>query len=348
MVTNSTCHEDCFTYDVCYSPYPGATSQFGGMPPTSLLVSLPVSSNCTVTTTTTLANSFQPPTYTQAGGGAILPVSGQVNFTQYPSLPASHPGLSLSPAADPIPHLLVQRIQAGQFVEMRDLLADNIALINQLTSLHGIVSLPLSTVNRTRLREVPSLISWLYCFNAYVAVRTPDRLTRDMLAYSRILIREALRHGGSGWLEYDHVFRRQLAITPSMPWNTLEPSLQAATVLGQRTSSGTFCTNCQECDHAAYQCALAPLQQQVRGSGGFPVSTQNRPPRRPESLARICVSWNKGRCTVSGCTYRHICAGCHRDHKARVCPDLPPTSEYKQAAVPPQTPTSSGNPAPRQ
>ena len=112
------------------------------------------------------------------------------------------------------------------------------------------------------------------------------------------------------------------SITPSMPWNTLEPSLQAATVLGQRTSSGTFCTICQECDHSANQCALAPLQQQVRGSGGFPVSTQNRPPRRPESLARICVSWNKGRCTVSGCTYRHICAGCHRDHKARVCPDI--------------------------
>ena len=92
-------------------------------------------------------------------------------------------------------------LQAGQFVEMRDLLANNIALLNQLSSLHGTATLPLTTVNHTRLREVPSLVSWVYCFNAYVAVRTSDPATRDMLAYSRLLIREALRHGGNGWFD---------------------------------------------------------------------------------------------------------------------------------------------------
>ena len=57
----------------------------------------------------------------------------------------------------------------------------------------------------------------------YVAVRTPDPATWDMLAYSRLLIREALRHGGSGWMEYDRVFRKQLSINPCLVWNTLEP-----------------------------------------------------------------------------------------------------------------------------
>ena len=168
-----------------------------------------------------------------------------------------------------------------------------------------------------------------------------DPNTRSMLAYSRLLICEALCHGGSGLMEYDRVFRRQLAINPTMPWNTLEPSLQAATILGQRNSTGMFCSICQECDHSANQCALAPLQQQVRSYiGGEPsMPSPSRPPRCPESLARICVSWNKGLCTVSGCSYRHICAGCHCDHKARVCPELPLTSEYKQLT---QTPASSG------
>ena len=92
---------------------------------------------------------------------------------------ASQPGMSLSPTSDPIPRGLVQRIQSGQFVEMRDLLGDNIALLNQLSSLHGTMTLPLGTVNRTRLREVPSLVSWLYCFIAYVAVRTGDQIIRD-------------------------------------------------------------------------------------------------------------------------------------------------------------------------
>ena len=76
---------------------------------------------------------------------------------------------------------------------MSNPLTDNITLLNQLTSLQGTISLSLNTVNRTRLREVPSLVSWLYCFTAYVAVCTSDPLTRNMLAYSHLIIQETLR-----------------------------------------------------------------------------------------------------------------------------------------------------------
>ena len=173
-------------------------------------------------------------------------------------------------------------------------MADNIALLNQLTSLNGTLPLPFTTINRTKLREVPSLESWLYCFSAYMAVRTLDPLTRDMLAYARIIIREALRHRGSGWMEYDCIFRRQVAINPATPWNSLQPSLQAATILGQGIAAGVCCTTFLECDHTTRQCALAPLQQQLRSDGGTATTTSevNRPPRRPESWLRICVNWN--------------------------------------------------------
>ncbi len=50
---------------------------------------------------------------------------------------SNQPGLSLSPASEPIPINLVQRVRTGQFVEMRDLMSDNIALINQLSSIQG-------------------------------------------------------------------------------------------------------------------------------------------------------------------------------------------------------------------
>lgn len=123
---------------------------------------------------------------------------------------------------------------------MRDLLAGNIALLNQITSLGGTLSLPPSTMNHTRLREVPSLISLLYCFVTYTAVHTSDPLTCDMLAYACLLICEVVHHGRTGLMEYDRVFQRQLAIDSSIPWNILQPSLQAATILGQRTSTGVF------------------------------------------------------------------------------------------------------------
>ena len=51
--------------------------------------------------------------------------------------PLSQQGTILSSRADPIPYRLVQRIQAGEFIEMRDLLADDIALHSQLEALHG-------------------------------------------------------------------------------------------------------------------------------------------------------------------------------------------------------------------
>ena len=41
----------------------------------------------------------------------------------------SQSGMILSPAADPIPHTLVQRIQSGQFVDMRDMLAQRDPLL---------------------------------------------------------------------------------------------------------------------------------------------------------------------------------------------------------------------------
>ena len=37
-----------------------------------------------------------------------------------------------------------------------------------------------------------------------------------MLAYARLMVREAQRHGGLGWLDYDRVFRQQAALDPSL------------------------------------------------------------------------------------------------------------------------------------
>ena len=244
---------------------------------------------------------------------------------------SSRQGLILSPASDPIPHRLVQRIRAGEFVDMRDLLADNISLHNQLEALHGQASLASPASLQPRLREVPSLSSWLYCFAAYMAVLTTDPRTQDMLAYCRLIIKEALRHGGTGWQEYDRTFRRQAAIDSSLPWNTLVPGLQAATLVGPRGASwGTFCTLCREPDHNANQCALSVMQQRVRSPAETPKSFDRRY-RRPETVLGICSSWNRGTCAFPlSCTYRHVCGACQGRHKRFECPDAQDRPESHQ------------------
>ena len=183
------------------------------MPPSSLSQCLSLPATLPLSSTTMLAgtchfitdDAYPHPLY-------ILVLISGVHEAQ-PSEPplSAHGG---SPAADPIPYSVVQRIRSGHFVEMCNLLADNIALLNQLSTLQGSVALPKSVVTRKRLREILSFVCWLYCLDAYIAVHTSDPLARDMLAYSRLLIREALQHEGSGWLECDRVFHCQLAINP--------------------------------------------------------------------------------------------------------------------------------------
>ena len=258
-------------------------------------------------------------------------------------------GLILSPALQPIPACLVRRIVSSEFVEMRELLSDNIALHDQLEAIHGpLQALHTPGAMRAWMCEIPSLISWAYCFAAYVAVRTSDRTTRDMLAYMRLIIREAMCHGGPGWQDYDRAFRSQAAIDPSLRWNTLLPDLQASTMFGQGGGGGTFYTFCRGVDHMAAHCALNYLQHLLTTSqssmamenvaGAHTVTSRRladsraRPPR---PLVRICASWNQGACIYPGtCTYRHICATCRQSHRARNCLDTPADSPYRRNARP--------------
>ena len=145
---------------------------------------------------------------------------------------------------------------------MQDLLVDNISLLKRLDALGQQYTIPtLPGVLKPRFREITFLVSWLYCFLAYVAMRTTDPFTTQMLAYGCLLVRKAQHHDGFGWLDYDHVFRQQAAINPSMPWNRLHTDIQGTTILGRSSGKATFCTYCFESDHVPGQCALNYFEQ---------------------------------------------------------------------------------------
>ena len=167
------------------------------------------------------------PTCTIAG----LPTSGEASAPQ---------SVRLLSTFVPVPAKLVTKIRSGQFIELRELLADNVALQRQLDTIHGQPAFPLPAMARPRMREIVSPQTWAYCFLAYVAVRAADPVTRDLLTSGRLMIREAQRHPGAGWLEYDRVFRQQAALVGQPQWNELNPSLFAATVLSARTDPAPF------------------------------------------------------------------------------------------------------------
>ena len=94
-----------------------------------------------------------------------------------------------------IPGKLVHNIQSLEFIEMRDLLPDNIALAKRLEALPTHWA-PFKT---PETREVGALSTWVSAFCTYVAVVAaahPGRV-RYMLAYMRLIVREAQKYGGS-------------------------------------------------------------------------------------------------------------------------------------------------------
>ena len=179
-----------------------------------------------------------------------------------------------------------------------------------------------------------------------MAVRTNDDSTRDMITYCRLIVGEALRHGGQGWQEYDRTFRAQAVIDHSIRWNTLLPDLQAATILGQRTMGGSCCSLCRGVDHSPSQCALGPLQQpsmppQPANSRFLKTNFTRRASQlRPRP---ICTSWNGGCCTYPGnCAFRHVCITCGQRHQARECKDTPHDSPFKRGRPGPGPPSGCG------
>ena len=113
----------------------------------------------------------------------------------------------------------------------------------------------------------------------------------DQLAYAQLIIREALCHGGAGWLDCFRAFCQQAAVDPSLQWNTLLLGLLASTMLGRGTGQGAlFCTLCGNVDHTRGQCALLCVHPPTTRT---PTATSPVPRRRSDN---ICMSWNRGAC----------------------------------------------------
>ena len=135
-------------------------------------------------------------TSTTAASALISSSASAASLTLPPGpKPPVEGAVILSSALPPIGAKLASKIRTQQFVAMKELLADNMALHGQLDDLPSQTAV---TSRPHRLREIDSPLSWVFCFLAYVAVRTKDLETRDMLTYARLVIREAQCHGGPG------------------------------------------------------------------------------------------------------------------------------------------------------
>ena len=69
--------------------------------------------------------------------------------------------MSLSPSTASFPQKLVDKVRSGQYMDMKDLLLDNVSLLEQLDTLGGPHASPsLPGTLKPRFREIASVLTW--------------------------------------------------------------------------------------------------------------------------------------------------------------------------------------------
>ena len=233
----------------------------------------------------------------------------------FPTLSSVGP-FSLASSFPPIPAKLVSKIKLLQFVELND----NITALEQNSS----VARPHDQLPKQS--EITSILTWVSAFSTYTAIIAeayPAR-TKELLAYMRLMVREASRGNSKGWLAYDRIFRQNAAANPSLSWANMDPSLHSSLCLGTE-SPPLVCSLCNKLDHKAEDCALYKQPTAFSPTSVPPpkdtfTCPSGRSSRQKSTCPKICLSWNSGQCMLPGsCEFLHECFTCHEDHMAKDC-----------------------------
>ena len=241
----------------------------------------------------------------------------------------------LSEGLPPVPHKLASKILWGEYIDMAELLRYNLEAQRRAATTAAATPHPSSTPKSRR--EVPDILSWVQCFGIYMAVVTskcPER-TKELLAYQTLIVREARRCGGKGWLAYDTHFRQQVVGNQSADWSKLNQSLYAVTFVAQ--GEREKCKNCMLClesDHSVLSTFPHRRHQSwLIRVGGQPMTRHLLSPQCHG--AEAAAAWPASHGTKGSAAFRHanivmcVCVRCVGDHRVPRCPWLRSDRESK-------------------
>ena len=216
----------------------------------------------------------------------------------------------------PVPGKLAKRIQSGQFIELAELLPDQLGAITALPDEDG------SKASKSSPKQISSIIEWIQCFGIYTAVLSksqPHRVT-DLLGYQTLILQAYMEFHGDCWLRYDRAFRQKAATLTDKKWAIIDSTLWSLAFSGRGRSSADQCHGCSSSYQSYHERSLDKDPRKVTN----PPSSQ---PRRPPP---VCFQWNRDECHFRYCKYTHKCSFCVTNpratdvaHKAVNCPYHP-------------------------
>ena len=155
------------------------------------------------------------------------------------------------------------------------------------------------------------------------------------MPYMCTIIRIEKDFEDNAWQNYDTAYRRQVALTKSLEWGNIEPTLYSMAVTGH-SKRRERCTYCFSPDHRTHACPIQqqqqpglwvqPTQQWQQGYGNQAPQYRGQylPQRAPKRKQEqdICYLFNAregDRCHYKECRFAHSCAVCRGNHPRFKC-----------------------------
>ena len=301
-----------------------SVQSFGGMAHASNMASSSIPSSSTtsgnvvvpsfISTYSTVGN----PVFTALGQPPLMAISTPPTFVS-PAWPA--PGTStfapsvgkafvVGPGYAPIPAKLVAKITSGVFVELADLLAENLRAHESEPHTYLDGKLVVSPA-RKRVVEITDILTWVQAFTIYAWVfcnAHPNRW-QDLTQYKLLIMQTARQFPGPAWQTYYVAFRKDAAASCLADWSKMNLDLYNfhTRTSGVPQSSSSL---------PGTQSAL-PLP-----SSSSAPNSPSPPVPHSSTSAYYCRSWNDGACrwTLGQCRFRHVCERCDGNHPLVRCP----------------------------
>lgn len=275
------------------------TSSFLVVPPFVSVfssASLPFSAPCSSTVyslPTTVNSAF-----------ASRPIVSHTAVPSLAALPLQQPFV-VGPGYSPVPYKVVSQITAGKYVNLEDLLAENIPPNEPEPQLWFDGRLVLSHTPKKPKRQISDITSWVEAFSIFYLILCsyfPHRW-RDLTSYKLLILRTYRQFSGFCWLNYDRAFREHAAAVKLTDWSAMNVQLFNYHTAGAQVRTRPASAN--------------PITSQIEASGSITSKV-------------ICYSWNAGRCIAitPSCRFRHACSRCSGDHRATSCTSLQLTRSH--------------------
>ena len=151
---------------------------------------------------------------------------GGATGTECSTFPNLNKAFVVGPGYAPVPYKLVSKITAGHFVDLADLLPDNIRAqeIEPQAFLEGKLVV---SGSKKRVIEIADIVTWIEAFTIFSMILCHTFLSRwkDLNQYKLLIIQTARRFFDKSWLHYDIAFRKEAAASGSTDWSLMHPDL---------------------------------------------------------------------------------------------------------------------------